>query len=129
MGVLLLAEMLPWSKGAIDNTNAEAVGIASRIGAEYGADFVKTEFRGQIQDFRKVTEMCQIPVLVTGGEKMKTTQEVLQITSGIMSAGAKGVVYGRNIWQHEDPEAMIRALAKIIHEGSSVDEALKLFRR
>ena len=107
-------------------TLAEAIATASRIGAEYGGDFIKTYYSGDPLSFRKVTETCPVPVVVAGGEKMKTPQDVLRVTRGIMDGGGKGIAFGRNIWQHEDPEAMVRALAKIIHEDSSLEEAMRL---
>jgi DhnA family fructose-bisphosphate aldolase class Ia len=45
--------------------------------------------------------------------------------SGAMAAGAKGVTFGRNIFQHKNPPAMVRALHKIIIENKTIREALK----
>jgi DhnA family fructose-bisphosphate aldolase class Ia len=126
-GVPLLAEMLPFKSANILNPyDAHAIAVASRIGAEYGADFIKTNYSGDPQSFRAVTETCPVPVLVAGGEKMKTIRDVIEMTRGIMDGGGKGIVFGRNVWQHEDPEAMVRALTKIIHENYSVEDALRL---
>ena len=56
---------------------------------------------------------------------METDQDVLEVVKGMIDAGGNGVAFGRNIWQHKDPTAMIRALSKIIHEGASVERASK----
>jgi len=126
-GMPLLAEMLAFKNTTISNPyEAEVIATAARIGSEYGADFIKTYYSGDSQSFRRVTEKCPVPVLVAGGEKMKTPGEVLRVTKGIMDGGGRGIAFGRNIWQHENPEAMVRALAKIIHEGSSAEEATRL---
>ena len=45
-----------------------------------------------------------------------------------MQKGAIGQNLGRNIWQHKEPVAMIKALRAIIHEGASVDKAEKIFK-
>ena len=42
-----------------------------------------------------------------------------------MSAGAKGVTYGRNIFAHKKPEKMVEALAEIIFRKGTAKEALK----
>jgi DhnA family fructose-bisphosphate aldolase class Ia len=55
---------------------------------------------------------------------MNTIEETLTVVDGAMSAGASGVVFGRNIWQSKHPGAMVRALQSIIHKRSSVAEAL-----
>jgi DhnA family fructose-bisphosphate aldolase class Ia len=41
-----------------------------------------------------------------------------------LSAGAEGVIFGRNVWQHPRPEAVLAALAAMAHEGASVEQAL-----
>jgi len=126
-GMPLLAEMLVFKSDRTPNPyGADAIALASRVGAEYGADFIKTYYSGDALSFRKVTETCPVPVLVAGGEKMKTPQDVLRVTKGIMDGGGKGIAFGRNIWQHENPEAMVRALAKIIHEDAALEEASRL---
>jgi DhnA family fructose-bisphosphate aldolase class Ia len=55
---------------------------------------------------------------------METVQETLQVVHDAAGAGAAGVVFGRNIWQSDDPRGTIRALKGIIHDGRSVAEAL-----
>ena len=44
-----------------------------------------------------------------------------------MQAGAAGVDMGRNIFQSEDPVAMMQAVGSIVHKGATVDEAYELF--
>jgi fructose-bisphosphate aldolase/2-amino-3,7-dideoxy-D-threo-hept-6-ulosonate synthase len=126
-GMPLLAEMLVFKSDQTPNPYAaDAIALASRVGAEYGADFIKTYYSGDPSSFRRVAETCPVPVVVAGGEKMKTPQDVLRVTRGIMDGGGRGIAFGRNVWQHENPESMVRALAKIIHEDFSLEEAMKL---
>lgn len=125
-GMPLLAETLPMPGEKIkDPYDAEHVSVAARIGHEYGADFIKTYYTGSPESFKKVTETCPIPVLIAGGPIMDTAQNVLEVVKGAIDAGGKGVCFGRNIWQHENPTAMTRAIAKIIHEEATVEEAMK----
>ena len=49
---------------------------------------------------------------------------LMEITQTVLGAGALGLVYGRNVIQHDDPAAMTRALAALVHEGASADAAL-----
>ncbi|MCL0088034.1 hypothetical protein M1N86_01560, partial [Dehalococcoidia bacterium] len=94
--------------------------LSSRIAAELGARVVKTYW---CQDFDKVTNGCPVPVVMAGGPKVDTEREVFDFVHDGMQKGAIGVNLGRNIWQHENPVAMIRALRAIIHDGAGVDEA------
>jgi DhnA family fructose-bisphosphate aldolase class Ia len=44
----------------------------------------------------------------------------------VIRLGAAGIVYGRNVIQHERPAAITRALMAIVHEGVSADAALAM---
>ena len=71
-----------------------------------------------------MTETCALPVLIAGGVRMDTTEAALEVVHGAMAGGAKGVVFGRNIWQDPDPSAVVKAMRAIIHDGASVADAL-----
>jgi len=64
--------------------------------------------------------------VVSGGPKLPILHDVFQMTHDAMSAGAKGVTYGRNVWQTEEPGKVIKALAHIIHEKGTVNEAMEI---
>ena len=66
-----------------------------------------------------------IPVLVRGGSKA-SEQEILTRTEALLQQGAAGIVYGRNIIQHPHPAKITRALMAVVHQGTSVADALKL---
>lgn len=123
----LLAEMLPWGfEPRPEARTAENVGIAARIGAEMGADIIKTQFVGDVETFRsKVIAGCYVPVVVLGGSRMGTDAEVLETVAAALAAGAAGVAMGRNVWQHPTPGKMVAALGALIHGGATVAEAMR----
>jgi putative autoinducer-2 (AI-2) aldolase len=98
------------------------LGLASRIAAELGAHFVKTYY---CDDFEKVVDNCPVPVVIAGGKKLPE-KEALEMAYNAISKGAVGVDMGRNIFQAENPVAMIQAVRAVVHEGATVDEALDL---
>jgi class I fructose-bisphosphate aldolase len=100
------------------------VASAARIGAELGADLIKTYYTASIESFRKVTSACPVPVLIAGGEKMDSDRAVLEMVNDALEAGGAGVFFGRNVWQHDRPAQMVRALRALIHERATVDQAL-----
>ena len=63
-----------------------------------------------------------VPVLVRGGGKAPE-EEILRRTAALMRQGAKGIVYGRNVVQHENPKGMTQALMAVVHDGASADDA------
>ena len=100
--------------------------LASRIGAEIGAHMVKTYYCEE--DFEKVVEGCPVPVVIAGGKKI-LERDALQMAFNAISKGAAGVDMGRNIFQSENPVAMIQAVRAVVHENYSVDEAFEMFNK
>lgn len=133
-GMPLLA--MVYTRGAkIKNEyDVEVTKLAARVGAELGADIVKVVYTGSPRSFRQVVEGAGghlpggIKVVIAGGEKMETDEEVLGMVAGAMEAGAAGISIGRNAFQHAKPELMTAALVSIVHEGKSVDQALRILR-
>ncbi len=118
------------SPGALDplksEFDAKYVKHAARLGAELGADIVKVNYTGSPGSFHEVVAGCPVPVVIAGGEKVETDEELLQMVEGALKAGSAGASIGRNAFQHADPEGMMRAISMIVHENASVKEAKKL---
>lgn len=94
-----------------------------RQATELGADIIKADPCDKLDEYHEVIEAAAgCPVLPRGGGKV-SDDEVLRRTKKLMEQGACGIVYGRNIIQHESPSKMVRALMAVIHDGSSVEEA------
>ena len=124
-GMPLLAMMYPRGENISDPHNPETVAHVARIGAESGADIVKTLYTGDVDSFSKIVKSTPVPIVIAGGPKAKTDMDILQMTEDAMAAGAKGVTYGRNIFAHETPEKMVSALAEIIFKKGTAREAMK----
>jgi putative autoinducer-2 (AI-2) aldolase len=109
----------------LEKRDARYLALASRICAEHGARVVKTYW---CEDgFEKVVEGCPVPVVIAGGPKCDTELEVFEFVWDGIQKGAIGVNLGRNVWQHDHPVAMIRALNAIVHENASPRDALGVF--
>ena len=108
----------------LEKRDARFLGLACRIGAEFGADIVKTYY---CDDFERVTSTCPVPIVVAGGPKLDSEQAVFNLVYNSMAAGAKGVDLGRNVWQNAHPVAMIQAIRGIVHEGLTAAQALELY--
>lgn len=126
-GIPLLAMMYPRGPKIQSEHAPDAVAHAARIGAELGVDIIKTNYTGDIETFRTVIESCSVPVVIAGGPKCQSLEEVFQTTSDSLKAGAAGLSIGRNVFQCENPTQIVKALSAIVHEGASVEQALKIF--
>lgn len=95
-----------------------------RQAVELGADIIKADPTDDVSDYHRVVEAAGgIPVLVRGGGKV-SDREILDRTQGLLQQGVSGIVYGRNVIQHENPAGITRALMALLHEEASVEEAL-----
>ena len=121
----LLAMMYPRGENVKNPHDPQTVAHVARIGAECGADIVKTVYTGDVESFSKIVKSTPVPIVVAGGPKTKTDEDLLKMTYDVMQAGAKGVTYGRNIFAHKNPGAISSALADIIFRNGTVAEAKK----
>ena len=127
-GMPLLAMMYPRGEAISDPYDPEVVAHVARVGAELGADVVKTNYTGDSDTFSRVVDGCPVPIVMAGGPKTETDEAFLGMVEGAMHAGARGVAVGRNVFQHDTPTKMTRAICAIVHEGSTVREALELLK-
>jgi putative autoinducer-2 (AI-2) aldolase len=104
--------------------DARYLGLATRICAELGAQLVKTYYVAE--GFEQVTAGCPVPVVMAGGKKLPEP-EALEMAYRAVQEGAAGVDMGRNIFQSHAPTAMIQAVAKVVHEDATPQEAYELF--
>jgi DhnA family fructose-bisphosphate aldolase class Ia len=108
--------------------NAEKIVTLVRLASEMGADIIKADPTENPGDFHRVVEAARVPVLVRGGGK-EDLRTVLQKSAALMAQGAKGMVYGRNIYQHDNPKAVVAALMAMIHDGADGNEAWDIYNR
>jgi predicted phospho-2-dehydro-3-deoxyheptonate aldolase len=114
-GMPLLAMMYTRGAKIKNEYDVAVVKHAARVGAELGADIVKVNYTGSPESFGEVVRGCPVPVVIAGGEKMETDEEVLDMVRGSIEAGGAGVSIGRNVFQHDDPETMVRKISEIVH--------------
>lgn len=99
--------------------DAQYMRLATRICAELGATYVKTYY---VEDgFETVTASCPVPIVIAGGKKLPEV-EALRLAYRATQEGAAGVDMGRNIFQAQDPLAMIQAVRSVVHERSTPEQ-------
>jgi len=98
--------------------------LATRIAAEIGSHYVKSYFVEE--GFERITAGCPVPIVIAGGKKLPEL-DALDMAYKAIDQGAAGVDMGRNIFQAEDPVAMIQAVSKVVHELEKPDKAFQLY--
>ncbi|OYT67758.1 MAG: fructose-bisphosphate aldolase [Candidatus Wolframiiraptor sp. EX4484-121] len=104
------------------------VSFVDRSAAELGADVVKSYYTGDPDTFKEVVKCCPVPIIVLSGPGAEDPKGLLEIVKGAMDGGARGVIMGRNIWGYKEPTKIVQAVAAIVHEKATVEEALKLLK-
>jgi len=104
----------------LEKRDARYLSLCCRIAAEFGATIVKTYW---CEDFDKVVNGCPVPVVMAGGPKVDTDRQVFEFVHDGLQKGAIGLNLGRNVWQHDHPVAMMKALRAIVHDQASVRQA------
>lgn len=124
-GVPLLAMIYARGERIPDEYDPGAVKHAARLGAELGADMVKVSYTGTPESFRGVVEGCPVPVVIAGGPRAETDRAVLEMVRGALDAGAAGTSIGRNVFQHPNPQGIVAALHRLVHEDAGVEEGME----
>lgn len=96
-----------------------------RQAIELGADIIKADPTDDVSEYHRVIEVAAgKPVLVRGGGRV-SDEEILKRTYDLMQQGAMGIVYGRNVIQHDNPSGMTKALMAVVHENAMPEDAMK----
>ncbi|MDX2499213.1 MAG: 3-hydroxy-5-phosphonooxypentane-2,4-dione thiolase [Deltaproteobacteria bacterium] len=98
--------------------------LAVRICAELGAHYIKTYYIDE--GFETVAASCPVPIVMAGGKKIPEP-DALTMAYNAVQQGASGVDMGRNIFQSEDPVAMIQAVKAVVHDNETPDKAFDLY--
>ena len=112
--------------GYMVNGDVTQISYLVRQAVELGADIIKADPTDDVSLYHQVVKVASgIPVLVRGGGKV-SDREILERTQGLIGQGAAGIVYGRNVIQHDNPRGIVAALMAMVHDNADVDTALAM---
>jgi len=121
-GVPIVGEVYPAGHEDLSpEERHEVISIGCRIVAELGVDLVKTFFTGA--PFGEVVRSTPIPILALGARKLPHERDALELAASAVGAGARGVVFGRNLIGARDPARFLEALQEVVKRGVEPGEA------
>jgi len=129
LGVPLIAEAeFPTTYASVEELSErygfEYLRRSVRLCAELGADIVKTNWPGDEEAFGKLVRAVNgVPVVLAGGSRVEDA-ELLRRMECAVQAGAIGCSVGRNIFMHRSPQAITRALSRVIRDRWPARKAL-----
>jgi fructose-bisphosphate aldolase, class I len=126
-GIPAMAWMYPRGPNVKSDTDTDILAYSARVGLELGADFLKMKYNNNPEGFKWVIKCAgRAKVLVAGGDKMLEA-DFLRKSEEIMKTGVAGMAVGRNVWQHDYPLPITKALRKIVYDNYSAQQAEKIY--
>jgi len=127
LGIPLIGEVYPTGGDDYQPEDLQdEVFIGCRIIAELGADMVKTFYTGA--GFSKVIAATPVPVLALGAKKLPKESDSLVLAAHAIEAGARGIVFGRNVIQSKEPERLLDALQEVVKEFQAPDKVASKYK-
>ena len=125
-GLPVTSWMYPRGESIKSDLDRDILAYSARIGLELGADMLKMKYNGKPEDM-KYQIKCggRAKMLMAGGPVASSSKEFLKQVEEVNNAGAFGFAIGRNIWLHEDPLAMTKAIRDVQLKGKDIYSALK----
>ena len=114
-GLPLLAMMYARGKKVTSEHDVKYIKHVARVGAELGADIIKTVYTGDKDSFKEVVRGCPVPVVIAGGPKIESEDDLYKMVKDAIDCGAAGISIGRNVFQAKDRVAVTKKLCKIVH--------------
>ncbi|MGB8253373.1 MAG: hypothetical protein WCF08_09155, partial [Anaerolineaceae bacterium] len=127
LGIPLIGELYP--TGGDDHQPEDLqdeIFIGCRIISELGADLVKTFYTGK--RFKEITAATPVPVLALGAKKLPKERDALMLAAAAIDAGARGIVFGRNVIQSKDPDRLLDALKEVVKESIAPDKVAAKYK-
>ena len=115
IGLPVIAESIPGGWNQDVPWDADNIARSARICVETGADAIKTMAPASVTELGDVVETCEVPLFVLGGPKKDSEQEAIDYAAAVVSAGASGICFGRNVWGASDPREMVQRLGLAVH--------------
>jgi predicted phospho-2-dehydro-3-deoxyheptonate aldolase len=121
-GIPLLAMMYVRDGSKQSEYDPIKIKHAARVAQELGADIIKVNYTGSVESFFEVTQAVKVPVVIAGGPKMSSLNELLLMIHDAIQAGAQGISIGRNVFQNPKPEELLKGIRRILEAKVSKEE-------
>jgi DhnA family fructose-bisphosphate aldolase class Ia len=127
LGLAYVAEPMVARNGMLRSPfDPKAIAIHTRMAVEFGADIIKADWPGSVKACKEVLAGCAgTPMLVAGGERGKSDEDTLRLLSELLEGGAKGIMFGRALFQSPDPLKIMKIAREMIHDDLPLPQALK----
>jgi class I fructose-bisphosphate aldolase len=126
-GLVFVAEPMVARGGMLKSPfDPAAIAIHTRMAVEFGADILKVDWPGSVKACATVLSSCAgIPMLIAGGVRTGNDDDTLKLVADLLAGGAKGIMFGRALFQSPDPLKLMRIVRDMIHDDLPLAQARK----
>jgi class I fructose-bisphosphate aldolase len=115
-GIPLIGEPFPAkAEDARPEELQDLVAISCRVAAEIGVNAIKTFYTGK--GFADIVRSTPVPIMALGARKLEHERQALELAASAVRAGARGVVFGRNVVMAREPARFLDALLEVVKQG------------
>ncbi len=100
-----------------------AVAHGARVAAELGADVIKIPLPDDVELLAEIANSFPVPVIMAGGSKEPDPRLFLGRVEQALDAGFSGVAVGRNVFQNEKPQCLLRCICSMVHKRMNAQGA------
>ena len=117
-GVVHVIEAMAAKGGFARHDDPDVIAMNCRIAGEMGADIIKTDWCDDTARFRAIATQSLAPIAVAGGPAMASLDDTVRHAKIVIEAGAKGLMFGRNVFQQDDVSVVLKTLSQVVHGGA-----------
>jgi DhnA family fructose-bisphosphate aldolase class Ia len=114
-GVVHVIEAMAAKGGFARHDDPDVISLNCRMAGEIGADIIKTDWCADKDRFAAIATQSLAPIAIAGGPARAGTEAVADYARGVIASGAKGLMFGRNVFEQDDMKATLRLLRGIVH--------------
>lgn len=116
-GMPVMLETVLWGMTSTEEelSSMKVLRDMMRIAVELGADILKVPLLGTDEEMAQTVQWSPVPVTVLGGQTRPDFEGVIEGVEQALKTGARGIVFGRNVWQRSDLKAAVNALQIAVH--------------
>ncbi|MBL8576486.1 MAG: hypothetical protein JNK47_04615 [Mesorhizobium sp.] len=113
-GMVHVIEAMAAKGGFARADDPDIVALNCRMAGELGADWLKTDWCDPTR-FAAIARQSLAPIAVAGGPALGTLADTVRFAKAAIGSGAKGLMFGRNVFQQADVPAALAKLTKVVH--------------
>lgn len=114
-GIVHVIEAMAANGGLARREDPDIIAMNCRMAGELGADLIKTDYCDDVGRFAAIASQSLAPVVVAGGSSLGDVRAVVRFAETVVSAGARGIMFGRNVFQSADPAALLKEVRAVVH--------------